>query len=52
MLRGRARRDRRARARLDLSSGVVVMMDLAFVSLTLALAALTWGFVRLCERVR
>jgi hypothetical protein len=27
------------------------MMDLAYVGLTLTLAALTWGLVRLCERV-
>lgn len=28
------------------------MMDVVYVSLTLGFFALTWAFVRLCERVR
>lgn len=28
------------------------MMDLAFMALTLTLFAVTWGFVRLCDRQR
>jgi hypothetical protein len=27
------------------------MMDLAFVGLTVALAALTWGLIAVCERL-
>jgi len=26
-------------------------MDLVYIGLTLGLAALTWGFMRVCERV-
>jgi hypothetical protein len=32
-------------------TGVTSMMDLAYVALTAALVAFSWGLVRLCDRV-
>jgi hypothetical protein len=34
-----------------LESKETAMMDAAYVALTVALFALTWGLVRVCERV-
>jgi hypothetical protein len=36
---------------VDLGFAAFKMMDFAFAALTAALLAVTWGLVRLCERV-
>jgi hypothetical protein len=39
------------RAPIDFPARANVMSDVAYLALTAALFALTWGLVRLCDRV-
>jgi hypothetical protein len=38
-------------ASLSSATGANTMLDIVYLGLTVALAGLTWGLVKLCERV-